>query len=351
MCKAAVVVEVAALPTTSFQSAREPSVESEAAAVAPNEPVEEISEATPMDVSDASDHEDEDDEPEEEEFVVHNIDFDDLNNPQLMSIYAAEIYDYIRTTEAQYPIREHYLEVEGQIVKGWMRAILLDWLVQVHLRFRLHQETLYLTAAIIDRYLQETLVTKDKLQLVGITAMLIACKYEEVFVPEIEDFSYITDHAYPPTEIRQMECTILRVLKFELGRPIALHFLRRNSKAAEAAAKTHTLAKYLMELSLIDYELVHILPSQIAAAALCLSMKLLSTDAAPLPWTDVVVYHSKYTEVQLKDVMLRMWHLVDVAPNAKRMAVFNKYCSHKLLHVALLPQLNVDTIVPVLEAL
>jgi len=63
--------------------------------------------------------------------------------------------------------------------------------------------------------------------------MWIAAKYEEMYAPEVADFVYITDNAYTKSEIRQMECQILKVLGFELGRPYPLHFLRRNSKAGE----------------------------------------------------------------------------------------------------------------------
>ena len=79
-------------------------------------------------------------------------------------------------------------------------------------------------------------VSRKKLQLVGITALLLASKYEEMFFPNIEDFVYITDNAYTSSQIREMETLILKELKFELGRPLPLHFLRRASKAGEVSA-------------------------------------------------------------------------------------------------------------------
>ena len=65
--------------------------------------------------------------------------------------------------------------------------------------------------------------------------MLIASKYEEMYAPEIADFVYITDNAYTKSDIRKMECIILKTLDFQLGRPLPLHFLRRNSKAGDVS--------------------------------------------------------------------------------------------------------------------
>jgi cyclin B len=82
-----------------------------------------------------------------------------------------------------------------------MRAILVDWLIEVHYKFKLMPETLFLTMNLIDRFLERSDVLRTKLQLVGVTAMLIACKYEEIYAPEVRDFVYITDKAYTREEI------------------------------------------------------------------------------------------------------------------------------------------------------
>ena len=161
-------------------------------------------------------------------------------------------------------------------INGKMRAILLDWLVEVHLKFKLMHEVLYLTVNIIDRFLQVERVTREKLQLVGVTAMLIACKYEEIYAPEVADFVYITDNAYEHNEILIMERYMLKILGFNLGVPLPLHFLRRDSKAANADAKTHCTAKYLMELCCVEYHMVKYAPSMIAASSLYCTLDILN---------------------------------------------------------------------------
>lgn len=85
--------------------------------------------------------------------------------------------------------------------------------------------------------MQDNCVPKKMLQLVGVTAMFIASKYEEMYPPEIGDFAFVTDNTYTKYQIRQMEMKILRALNFCLGRPLPLHFLRRASKIGEVQSK------------------------------------------------------------------------------------------------------------------
>lgn len=83
-----------------------------------------------------------------------------------------------------------------------MRAILVDWLIEVHIKFKLLPETLFLTVNIIDRFLTIVKpIKRAKLQLVGVTALMIATKYEEIYPPTIKDLVYITDNAYSKEEI------------------------------------------------------------------------------------------------------------------------------------------------------
>jgi cyclin B len=267
---------------------------------------------------------------------INDIDRDDRDNPQLVSEYVNDIYHYLRHLEAKFTVRDKHLSEQTEI-NGRMRGILIDWLVQVHLRFHLLQETLYLTVGIIDRYLQLESVAKSRLQLVGVASMWIAAKYEEMYAPEVADFVYITDNAYSKSDIRQMECQILKTLDFELGRPIPLHFLRRNSKAGEVDATTHTLAKYLMELTVVEYDLASVAPSYIAAAALCLAMKLIDDNTH---WTATLVHYSGYTETELDALMCRLCQLVLRAGLGKLTAIKTKYQSSKFMRISKTPQLD-----------
>ncbi|XP_042306064.1 G2/mitotic-specific cyclin-B1 isoform X2 [Sceloporus undulatus] len=267
---------------------------------------------------------------------VKDVDTEDGCDPNLCSEYVKDIYNYLKVLESQQSVRPNYLT--GQEITGNMRAILIDWLVQVQIKFKLLQETLYMTVAIIDRFLQNNKVAKRMLQLVGVTAMFVASKYEEMFPPEIGDFAFVTDHTYTNLQIRQMEMKILKSLDFNLGRPLPLHFLRRASKIGEADIQQHMLAKYLMELSLLDYEMVHYPPSQIAAAAFCLSSKVLEEGE----WTPTLQHYMYYAESALVPVMQHMAKNVVMVNGrlTKHMTVKNKYASSKHAKISTLPALN-----------
>jgi hypothetical protein len=118
-----------------------------------------------------------------------------------------------------------------------MRAILIDWLIQVHGKFKLLPETLFITVNLIDRYLEKVIIQRNQLQLVGVTSMLIASKYEEIYAPEVKDFVYITDRAYTREDILDMEQQMLYALEFNIGISSTYRFLERYSKIGRAQSK------------------------------------------------------------------------------------------------------------------
>ncbi|KAI9544999.1 G2/mitotic-specific cyclin-B2 [Dissostichus eleginoides] len=279
--------------------------------------------------------------------MVQDVDKEDGDMPQLCSEYVKDIYSYLHVLEVEQAVRPNYMQ-HYEITER-MRALLVDWLVQVHSRFQLLQETLYLTVAVLDRFLQVQPVSRRKLQLVGVTAMLVACKYEEMYAPEVGDFAYITDGAFTKAQILEMEQLILRTLNFELGRPLPLHFLRRASKVGNSDVERHTLAKYLMELTLLDYNMVHYRPSEIAAASLALSQLLL----VALPWSPQQQHYSTYDAAHLKPIMQHIAKNIVMVNEGKTkfQAVKNKYSSSKLMKISLIPQLNSSIIKTMAAAL
>ena len=132
-----------------------------------------------------------------------NIDERDAEDPLCVTSYVQDMYHHFRSKESMTSVRPVFMETQPHINER-MRSILVDWLVEVHLKFKLVPETLYLTINLIDRYLERKEVSRPKLQLVGVTSLLIASKYEEIYPPELRDLVYICDRAYTRTEVRTL---------------------------------------------------------------------------------------------------------------------------------------------------
>ncbi|KAJ1726064.1 G2/mitotic-specific cyclin, partial [Coemansia biformis] len=250
-----------------------------------------------------------------------DIDADDADDPLMVSEYVSEIIDYMREREMKTMPDEEYMEKQTELT--WeMRCVLVNWIVQIHYQLRMLPETLYLAVNLIDRFLSRRQVSVPKLQLVGLTGLLLACKYEEMTTPHVQDFAYLAGDCYTVEEIRNAEVFMLRVVDFDMSHPSALTFLRRVSKAEHYNMQTRTVAKYLMEICLVDHRLIQFSPSHIAAAGTCLARRMLRAG----PWDGNLRHYSGYTEASLQPcVALMLDHLMCPADDG---FVFRKY-QHK----------------------
>lgn len=163
-----------------------------------------------------------------------------------------------------------------------MRSILIDWLIEVHNKFKLLPETLFLAVNILDRFLTLRNVSLSKLQLVGVTCLFIASKYEEVYAPSITQFVYIADGGFSTDEIVRAERYLLSTLEYDLSFPNPLNFLRRCSKADEYDIQSRTVAKYFMEVMEGNEKYLHLGPSIKASIGLYLARVMLCRG----PWVN-----------------------------------------------------------------
>lgn len=254
-----------------------------------------------------------------------DLDAEDADDPLMVAEYVVEIFEYMKKLEISTMPSPTYMEHQNDL-KWDMRGVLVDWLIEVHTKFRLYAETLFIAVNIIDRFLTLRVVSVQKLQLVGITALILASKYEEVQVPSIQNFIYMADGGYTDDEILKAERYVLQTLDFNLAYPTPMNFLRRISKADNYDIQTRTVAKYLMEISLLDHHFLQFPPSLIAAAALYASRDMLERGA----WdANLTHYSGGYTEAQILPVFDCMInYLID---EVKHEAFFKKYASKKFL--------------------
>jgi len=198
--------------------------------------------------------------------------------------------------------------------------------------FKLGTETLFATVHLLDTYLSRKQVKRVKLQLVGVTCMLLAAKHEEIYPPEIKDFVHVTDRAYSREDILEMEVSILNTLHFELTHPSPLQFLNRFLKLMGPVSSEHQyLAQYALELSLVHYKSIRHAPSHAAAASLLLANKVLKVTPA---WPLALNQATGYSESQIKSCAKEMCALLQEAEKASLQAVRKKFSTPNFNRVA-----------------
>lgn len=250
--------------------------------------------------------------------------------------YAAEIYTYLREMEVKTRPKAGYMKKQPDITNS-MRAILVDWLVEVGEEYKLQNETLYLAVNYIDRFLSSMSVLRGKLQLVGTAAMLVASKFEEIYPPEVAEFVYITDDTYTKKQVLRMEHLVLKVLSFDLAAPTINQFLTHYFLHHSVNKQVESLSMYLGELSLVDSDpFLKYLPSQTAAAAYVLANHTVTGGS----WPNSLVEMTGYSLEDLMPCVEDLHRMYLSAAQHAQQSVREKYKGPKYHEVSLI---NVPT--------
>ena len=220
-------------------------------------------------------YKDEDEEIIDQEEKIIYFDTTNINNVQIPKEYLNIIYyNLLKEEMNELNPKAYYTYMKTQKeINEQMRGILVDWIIDVHYKFGFTDETLFMTISIIDRYCSIENITRIKYQCLGITALMIACKHEEINVPKVEDFIYITDNAYTKDEVFQMENDVLDKLNFSLLYPSPIKFYEYLSLHFNFCKKYHMLGKYLMESFLLNLKYIKYKPSVISCACAYIVMK------------------------------------------------------------------------------
>jgi len=260
--------------------------------------------------------------------------------------YALDVLKSMLHRQVHFAVPVDYMAMQGDL-NAKMRAILNDWLFEVHKKYGLRRETLFLSINIIDRYLSRRPICRDRLQLVGVAATLIAAKFEEIHPPEVSDLIYVTACTYSRQDILDMEMAMLGVLNFQVAVPTPAHFLSHYQAACKtsmasdfslearpgAAARNPfagsswherdgELAWYILELSILDIRMLRFAPSHLAASALLLSNAI--SGHAPV-WPADLARASGHPEAALRACVGELRGLLTEAPSGDLQAVQNHY--------------------------
>ncbi|PWN30557.1 hypothetical protein BDZ90DRAFT_225336 [Jaminaea rosea] len=261
----------------------------------------------------------------DDELAEMGLDPEDVRDTSMVAEYSREIFAYMAKCEMETMANPNYMAFQNEI-QWHMRATLVDWLLQVHMRYHMLPETLFIAINIIDRFLSVRVVSLAKLQLVGVIAMFIAAKYEEIVAPSVDEFVAMTEGGHSKDEIFKGERIILSTLDFKISSYCSPYsWVRKISKADDYDIQVRTLAKFLMEVTLLDHRFLRAKPSLIAAISMFLSKKMLGG-----AWDEGFIYYSNFCEEQLiPGANLLLEKLVD--PAFEEQFVCRKYAARKFL--------------------
>ncbi|KAL6567610.1 hypothetical protein OROGR_001278 [Orobanche gracilis] len=253
--------------------------------------------------------------------------YDDRNHLEVCE-YVDDIYQYYWVLEGQNPLLKDYMGKNSHITPQ-MRAILINWLVEVHLKFDLMEETLFLTVTLLDRYLSLESIMKNEMQLVGLTALLLASKYEDFWHPRVKKSMHaksqlisISAESYTSGQMLQMEKAMLKKLKFRLNEPTPYVFMLRFLKAARSDTKFEHLAFYLIELCLVEHEALNYKASLLCASAIYVAR---CTMHMAQPWTPLLAKHARYEEYQIRDCAKMILKFQKAAKTSLLKVTYEKY--------------------------
>lgn len=268
---------------------------------------------------------------------IVDVDASDRDEPRCMPEYVLDIYRNHQANEQTFLAPSDYMDRKQREINSQMRGILIDWLVEVAEEYKLKGETLYLAVNYIDRFLAKLPVQRGKLQLVGITCMLIAAKYEEIYAPAVDEFVYISDNTYTRDEVLKMESVVLNSLGFELTVASIQNFLSRYLKAGQLLSEDRTkrsneelFAEYIAELTLQEYRFIRYTPSMIAASAVCLTRQVFRLEA----WNATLEHYTHYTQADLEPCLKLLGQIVLTTATQSLQAVKEKYSHRKFNQVS-----------------
>lgn len=252
-----------------------------------------------------------------------DLDAEDWDDPVMVNEYVVEVCVYLKQVELAMLPNPDYMDKQGEIT--WEhRGILIDWLLQVHTKFGLTAESLFLTVNVLDRFLGQRTIAITKLQLVGLAAFLIATKFEETYAPSVKEIAYLADNQYTMEEILKAEKYILKILEWDLKAPGPMGWLRRGSKADGCEVQARTVAKYLLEIGCLERKLIGVVPSKVSAAALWLARLALGRDE----WTANLEHYTTYSEEELLPVANLMVEYMITTPIPHE-SLFKKYAQKR----------------------
>jgi cyclin B len=234
-----------------------------------------------------------------ENYKINNKNIEKNKKLQNAHEYIDDIYKNLLIEESEYPFQSdpEYFMLQSEMNEK-MRAILIDWLIEVHNKFKFTEETLFITISIIDNYLSMKKIQRINLQLLGITSLLIACKQNEIILRRLKEFVYVTDNAYTKDDLLHMENLILQILHFNILTPSPLRFYEILSYKLhfDDDKEKFFFGQFLMETFMLDKNCLKYSSSTIASAICYIVFKFFKMENYQKCYSSDLYYIKEYKE-------------------------------------------------------
>jgi cyclin B len=195
------------------------------------------------------------------------------NFKDILCHHIHKITTHLKSRELKCLVKEDYFKRKQKQVDSKMREVLVDWLIEVHNRYKMRDETIFLAVRLIDKYLSLKPIEYDRFQLLGTASLMIAAKYEEIYPPKVKDFVYICANAYSRQDVLDMEARILTMLDFDLVFPSSIQFFGFFQKLYNFEATIRNLTYYILYGSLISHNFSRTSPRLLAYSAVIMANK------------------------------------------------------------------------------
>jgi cyclin B len=256
---------------------------------------------------------------------IEDIDKKDANNIQACSEYAKDISSYLRLRETTMKYTENYIKEQADVLPEHREKV-IEWFIKVQMKYPLKDETIYLAVNILDRFLEKKKLSRGKLSLLGVAAILIAGKYEEIYPPHLSSYIALAEKKLTAEDCLQMELSVLSTLNYDLSTPSVLGFLVRYVKFVDFDKTKQKLAMYICEAQLLTTIMGKYEPSLLALSGLYLTAKTTNKD---FTLNEALLKEAKHTEEEVKQCARDMLGNMLVKERIMLSNIRGKYSKHK----------------------
>ena len=247
--------------------------------------------------------------------------------------YDLEIYRCLRKQEGKDLPSPDVFKLQTD-VQPIMRSTVVDWLVDLHRKAKMHSETLYLTTYLLDWYLSKHVVSRNDLQMIACAAFLIAAKNNERDAPMTDELVQVSQRSFTVQQLIAAESRMLECVEYRVDKILPSVFLKRFLRIAEPDGQLSMLSHFILETTLMDAEFVGMMPSKVAAAAVLMALTLLR---GPKQWNKFMEDNTGYKLDDLAPVVQKLIPTVNAAKRGRFMAIRRKYGTDRMYKVSATP--------------